>query len=271
MPSELESLYAEFDQRKLMNDKRSQVLEKLKDWVTKFEPGRTVFRILPTPPGAKFLPWITRTEHFVEVPGTQKKVSFVCRRVHGPKGDKSCPGCDIGEELARSKNKIDLDKAKQCAPVPGIYTRGILREYAGIPVPDGKIRYLKIPKVVRSSLENFCDSVNGAGVDIAHPMHGHDIIVVRTGVDLNNTRYQVMLDPKGPSPLCAEQQQIINVLTANKADPLTNILAVESVADIKKRFEAVGNSPMRPTHALPSSVSAADTLDDDDFLNGDLG
>ena len=173
----------------------------------KLTPGKHVLRILPAQAGLK--PFVIVAEHYVTVPGRDKKLVFTCPRVQ-TKGKQSCPACDEHAELRRSANLDDRARAEDLEPSVTIYCNVIDRREE-----DGDPKILRLPQSLHDELMQYLEDEEEP-IDFLHPLEGYDIIIVRKGTGRESTKYNMRLAAR-PSPI-AEEIEDINMLISSQHD-----------------------------------------------------
>lgn len=151
--------------------------------------GENVYRFLP-PIGEQRSPFVLVHQHFVELPGMSKPVSFNCPRVMA---HRACIVCQKIDKLKASGNKVDYDLAGQLFPSLRIYSNVIDRSR-----PEMGPQKLGYGKKIHEQLVKIRKSKNGG--DFTDPTDkGFDIIVERQGTGKNDTKYQVWADRENSS------------------------------------------------------------------------
>ena len=155
----------------------------------KLPQGETVVRIPPPPfgrvtPKGEPTPYVTVSQHRVNVPGQQYPFKFPCPRVHY---GKDCVVCRRAAQLQASPHKADQDAAYDLKPKTRHYVEVIDRadEGAGWKIWEFGPRMMEDLNALRRSKRggNFTD-----------PMHGFDLVITRVGTGPTDTRYSLSPD-----------------------------------------------------------------------------
>lgn len=157
----------------------------------KFKEGKTYIRILP--------PWGPSADGSFFLAGAlhyQFKIGGRPRAIPCPQfsGRGNCPICSFVDKL---KNSGDDDFKKLAGDLrmrKKYWFNIILRDKDGKPIPDAKIKmYGANQKFLDSIMEAMDDPDTG---DISDPVEGHDVVVKRVGMTMNDTRYSVTVRPR---------------------------------------------------------------------------
>lgn len=163
----------------------------------KFVEGKNALRIGPPRAGMGGSPFLCVHIHHEDVPGQSVPAIYACPRLAvDPALRRECFRCKAAERLAASHNTRDQAQAERILPRPFHLFNVVNRLYTTPTWQVGKFGDTQHNKVLR-----LRDKASGLGVDFTHPIHGQDLLVIRSGVGQNDTRYQEMLDPAGRSPL----------------------------------------------------------------------
>jgi hypothetical protein len=144
--------------------------------------GRNRLRILP-PAAGRSSPFQAVKQHYVEIPGGQKKgVAFVCPKAHG--GGR-CPACERADRLRQTGNAADYEAAKKYMPRNRYFANVVDRSD-----PDRGVVKLPFGKTVYEELLALRNNVDVGG-DFTNPgPDGFDVIVEKSGEGLK-TEYKV--------------------------------------------------------------------------------
>lgn len=140
----------------------------------------------------KMSPFKIIHEHFVDIPGQKRKIRFVCPRLtHGG----PCPACQQADELYRTGNQIDKDKARDLRPTSRVYTNVIVRAEED----RGPVIY-----AFGNGVKEALSKIRKRFGDFTDPINGYDVFIDREN---NNGRitYQVDADREN-SPLNEDEE-----------------------------------------------------------------
>jgi len=165
--------------------------------------GENVVRILPPPEGATS-PFRVTSMHYIDpIPGSDRKIVFACPRVEGV---GICPACAKAEELGRSPDPGQRERAKDLAHSLRIYANVLDRSQ-----PDVGPKVLGFGKQIQMQLRAIRASPRLGG-DFTDPTSkGFDIIITRTGTGRQDTKYNVAAD-RQCSPLADSDEGIVAIL-----------------------------------------------------------
>lgn len=171
------------------------------------EVGDNVFRALPPLVGRKALR--VTAKHFIDaVPGLEKMVVFACPRIELK---EYCRACERVEELNRSKNPLDRDRAWKIKASLSISMNVINRANE-----DAGPRVYSFGKMVHNQLKAIRKSPRMGG-DYTDPSeNGFDLVIHRVGTGKNDTKYTVAAD-RNNSPLHVDPE-IANEWIRNQHD-----------------------------------------------------
>lgn len=170
------------------------------------EVGENVYRILPALPGRQ--PIRVTAMHYVDqVPGLEKMVVFACPRVELK---EPCPACARAEQLSRTGNPVDRERAQRLQPQLRVYVNVLNRKR-----PDAGPRVLSFGKQIWEQLKAIRRNPRTGG-DYTNPTdQGFDIVILREGTGKNDTRYTVSVD-RNNSPLADTPEAINAIIEATK-------------------------------------------------------
>ena len=226
----------------------------------KLQPGKNKLRFLPPKtPGQS--PFIMVNEHFLETPGGQK-VRFACPRLMEK---KPCPACQQADDLKRTGNPLDRDKAWSFYPKLRVYANVYDRENPGNP------RILAFGKTIWEGLKRIRKDRDEGG-DFTNPMaDGFDIVITREGTGLQ-TKYAVS-SSRSDSALSDDEMEIDRIIQAQyDLSKYSKVLTLDEVIDMmengyqKKEDSAPrrGRGMQQQRIAPPSSAKATDHIYDVD-------
>ena len=227
----------------------------------KLEVGKNQVRFLP-PPIGKDTPFQLVHTHYVPVPGQTEDVRIVCPRKHG--GGK-CPICAKAEQLYRSGNAVDQDKAGELWPRRRYYAHVINRKN-----PDAGVVILPMGPKIHDAIRDLRKDPEYGG-DFTNPEKGYDIVIERAGTGKYDTAYKVrpamkggavMFGPLNPDP------EVMNALIEEQGDltRLVNILSPEAIVE-----QLEGLAPSSKPEAQPSGARPAARPKGGTIVDGDTG
>jgi hypothetical protein len=162
----------------------------------KLKVGRNVVRVLPPTADGQTTPFVKTFQHFIELPGMTKKVSFNCPR---RMGNNPCPACAKAEELRKTGNPADYELAGKFLPRLRVYCVVVDRSDE-----DAGPKVLPIGKTIHEDLVDLRNDPDGGG-DFSHPEDGYDVIIKRTGTGQFDTEYKVTR-AREESPMGTDEQ-----------------------------------------------------------------
>lgn len=198
----------------------------------KLKAGRNVLRFLPPPLGKRTIFAVVH-QHFFELPGMAKKVSFNCPHLHGV---GMCPVCRLVDKLRSTNSQADYELAGEMRAKLRVFANVIHRDQ-----PDVGPQVFAFGKKVHDQLASLRKDAT-AGGDFTHPMNGFDIIIERKGTTKNDTEYTVKTartsSPLGDLEWIAQQIDLTKYGRIPNADELRKILGDSGISSI-----AVGSLP----------------------------
>lgn len=221
----------------------------------KIPVGRTQIRILPPPAGQK-TPFVVVHQHYIQMPGDDKPIVFVCPRVSS-RGKKHCPACEKAEEMYRSSNPMDRKRGQALFPKRRVFCNVIDRKD-----PEAGSKPFAFGYQIHDQLVNYREDPEDS-VDFTHPEEGCDIVIKRKGTSKNDTEYKVILHDRGrKSPLADTVEEMNDLITGQK--DLARYTAIPGEEEIIDMLE--GNRPSRGDRELPSDTGRGRrrNRDDDD-------
>lgn len=190
----------------------------------KIKVGRNVIRI-PPPIGDMRSPFVVAHQHFINIPGAESAVSFVCPRLAkvGP-----CPACAKAEELVRSGNPQDAEYGRQLQPRRRVFCNVLNRKE-----PDKGMQILAFGKMIHEQLVALRRDPD-AGGDFTDPDRGFDLVIERTGTGRDDTKYKVFAarksSPFGDPDLILEQNDLLKLATPKPLEEIEAILGDTATA-----------------------------------------
>ena len=221
----------------------------------KLVPGKNKIRFLPPKePGES--PFVLVNEHFLETPGGQK-VRFACPRMMEK---KPCPACQQADDLKRTGNPLDRDKAWSFYPKLRVYANVYDRENPGNP------RILAFGKTIWEGLTRIRRDRDEGG-DFTNPMSdGFDIVITREGTGLQ-TRYAVS-SSRSDSALADSEAEMDRIIQSQyDLNKYSKVLSLDEVLDMmqngyRKKEESAPPQRRRqqPQIQIPSSTEKASDM-----------
>lgn len=196
-------------------------------------------------------------EHFVDVSGQKRKIRFVCPRLtHGG----PCPACTQADDLYRTGNQLDKDKAKDMRPSSRVYANVVHRDED----ERGPIIYA-FGKGVKDALS----SIRKKFGDFTDPVGGFDIWIDRK----NDGRISYEVNPdRDNTPLHEDENQAEAWLEAQfnldhyaKVPELEEITAMMSGKQERRSFGNSGGERKQLSEGRGERTrrrTAADDMDD---------
>lgn len=185
----------------------------------KIKVGRNVVRFMPPPIGQKS-PFVVSYQHYVDVPGAQGPVTFVCPRMMQK---KPCPACQKAEELRRSGNPADAEFASRLTPRRRVFANVIDRKE-----PDKGVQIIAFGKQIHEQLVALRKDAD-AGGDYTDPETGFDLVIERTGTGRLDTEYKVFASrrqtPLGNLDWIERQHGLGRFMTPKTAQEIMNLLS----------------------------------------------
>lgn len=169
----------------------------------KLPEGKTVLRYLPPRKGTKS-PFRVVYRHYVDIPGVQHAVKFVCPRMEAK---LPCRVCTKARQMQASSNPVDQERGKKLLP-----RREVLANCFKRANPEDGVKIHSFGKTVHDQLMEIRDPDQGLGINFTHPVTGRDIIIIRKGTGPLDTEYKVSVHPDGASPIADDAAKIREVL-----------------------------------------------------------
>lgn len=227
----------------------------------KLIPGKHTLRILPARKGQKT--FCVSAMHYITIPGREKKLVFPCPRIHAK---ESCPACAEYDRLRSSKDPRERGRASEYKPSVSIYCNVIDRKEV-----DGDPKSMRLPQSVHDELVEYIEDPDEP-IDFLHPLEGYDVIILRKGSTLENTRYSMRLAAR-PSPI-AEEIEDINMLLSSQPDleKRNELRAPEELVKLMqgepRSTRQLGTGRTKPRHQRSKNetpVVDGELDEDDDF------
>lgn len=216
----------------------------------KMKVGRNVLRFLPPPAGQK-TPFVVAYQHYVDVPGAQGPVSFVCPRMMAK---KPCPACAKAEELRRTGNPADSELANRLTPRRRVFANVIDRKE-----PDRGVQIAAFGKQIHEQLVGLRRDPD-AGGDFTDPQGGFDIVIERTGTGRLDTEYKVYAarrqSPLGNPDWIEQQFGLQRYASPKSAQEIMNLLSGVAAG-------TTGGAVAPTSGGAPRGSRAQDMVEDD--------
>jgi hypothetical protein len=255
------ALYEDFDLDALQQDREDSKKSSKSKNLGALPQGKTVLRMGPPRPGTK-TPWRPVWMHYVDVPGLDNSVAFVCPRMEAK---LPCRVCTKAKQMQASNNPVDQKRGENLLPQRQLFANVFQRA-----APEEGWKVWKFGTMIHKKLIEIRDPDEGLGLNFTHPVNGYDLIIIRTG-EKKNTRYSVAVDPKGPSPLLPDNAEMTELL--QQMHNLESLAAVPSDHDIQEMLAGRRPQPKPQTGGGEYDVgegaagkvydSTADVDDDD--------
>ena len=162
------------------------------------KPGSNRIRILPTKRGLHPAPLVVTFGHYVEIPGKENGVGFVCPR---KMKTGACPACTTVDELRATGNPADFKRAGAYLVKQRVYCNIIDRADE-----DRGVQVYAFGKTVYEPLMAYRSTNPRDDMPFDSVKNGYDVIVTKTGEKMK-TEYGVRL-VKSPSPLSDDPAKI---------------------------------------------------------------
>lgn len=154
------------------------------DWM-KLKVGKNIVRFLPALSGEK--PFRMVREHQLNI--NSKFINFACPKAMAK---KPCPVCTKADELKRSGNPADHERAKDWFPRKRIYSYVIDRAE-----PDVGPKVFAFGKKIWDQVKEIREDEDFGG-DFTDPEGGFDIVIKRKGTTKNDTDYRAKATRQSP-------------------------------------------------------------------------
>lgn len=231
--------YKTFDQSTLDSTDKEVNTIASSDYL-KVAVGETVVRVLPAV-GDRDNPFRVTAQHYIDaLPGLDRMIVFACPRVELK---QPCIACQKCEELARTGNPIDRERAKRMAANLRVMANVVDRNNM-----EAGPQVWSFGKQVWDQLKSIRKNVRIGG-DFTDPTsNGFDLIILREGEE-RKTKYQISADRQA-SPLADTEEEMVAILSAaHDLDALVDAVAPEEL------FAAWGVS-MRQQASARAAVDA---------------
>lgn len=197
----------------------------------KFPEGATNVRVLPKRPDSKQTTcFLTVFKHVFNV--GRATVSFYCPRMMSG-GKQPCPACKEATRLLGQRSQNDQEAGKEMRVAQRFLANSVVRgkeDVLGVKVWEGSGRQQE--EMLRFQSE--------MGVNFSNPVHGQDVVVMRTGQGFQ-TKYQLYLDPNGKSRL-AKTPDAMRALLEQMHD-LPSLVSILSPAEIQAKMQGRDAAP----------------------------
>lgn len=257
-PDSTLALYEDFSLDALTTDKEETKKGSGGKMLNKLAEGKTILRMLPPRRGQK-TPWRRVYQHFVDIPGLQNAVTFVCPRMESK---QPCKVCTKAKQLAAASNPVDQKRGERLLPKPRWFTNVVQRKAL-----DEGVKIWGFGKTILEGLQEIRDPDEGLGLNFTHPATGRDLFVIRKGSGMD-TEYKVQVDPKGDSALADDNTVMTELL--QQMHNLETMAYVPSPAEIDDLL--AGRKPeRRAPKPEPANfgTTAADTYASGPIVNPD--
>lgn len=207
----------------------------------KWVVGRNVVRILP-PPVGRSTPFYLVMTHYIDIPGSQKKVVFNCPKAMAK---RPCPVCNKADALLSTGNPVDVERAKEYRA-----SFSALFEVIDRQAPEKGPLKARVTAKQHERLR-FMREDPDAGSDYCDPVNGYDIVVKRTGTGPTDTRYEIL---RAGKPSALGNDEWLEMRQSFAQD-----VYVPTVQEIREKFNMAraGEDPAPSSHPLPAHTPAA--------------
>jgi hypothetical protein len=198
MTNALDGLFSDYDDASAAKD--VELAKKPSQFISKLPVGKTVMRFLPPAPGKKS-PFRVYYQHFVKgIPGVADCV-FVCPRMEMK---RPCPLCTLKARWEASDDSTKINAAKDLEPRSTTSALVIVRGEE-----EQGVRVFRMSYSVHQALLEIRNELD---MNFSHPIDGCDIVISRKGTGPTDTRYRVIPDPRGKSPLASSEAEMAELL-----------------------------------------------------------
>jgi hypothetical protein len=245
------ALYQDFDLKFLDEDiEATKEAQSANRKFVRLEQGKTVLRVLPPKRGTSYrVPWRPVWRHFIEIPGLEKKLNIICPAFTAK---SPCPVCAVQRDREQSSNPVDRKFAEAWKAQRSLMAAVLLRA-----APEQGIKPWEFKVTIHRELQSIIGESN-----FAHPGHGIDLVIHRSGEGLK-TQYKVKLDPRGPSPLVDDADQMTELLKSiPDLDELCQPDSAEAIQDMLDGELGVRRASGRGVGPRSGGRTAADRIYD---------
>lgn len=198
MSNELSGLFSEYSDEAAVAD--VETAKKPSKIISKLPVGKTVMRFLPPAAGRKS-PFRVYYQHFVNnVPGIADCI-FVCPRMEAK---RPCPLCTLKARWEASNDATKINAAQDLEPRSTTAALVIVRGEE-----EQGVRMFRMSYSIHQALLEIRNELE---INFTHPINGCDIIITRKGTGAKDTRYRVVPDPKGASPMLPTESEMAEAL-----------------------------------------------------------
>lgn len=221
----------------------------------KLKQGRNIVRVLP-PMKGQSSPFQVVFQHYVDLPGQESPVQFVCPRMMAK---KECPICSQMEKYRTSSEATERNKVARLAPKRRIYANVLDRSD-----PNPRPLVVSFGRMVYDQLNALRRDAT-AGGDFTHPLTGFDVVIERTGSGKNDTRYAVR-PARNSSPVWGEKdspdiETIQNLI--NGQENLASLVEILTPDQIMAKLEE--SAGVEQQRSLKSG--SEDSVEEEDFID----
>lgn len=201
--------------------------------------------IPPKAPGVS--PMRSTGVHFVDTaPG--QTASFSCPQ---KEVGQRCPVCEIGEQLHKSSNPVDRERANRIAVKLNVMCNVVDRR-APPDDPNHGLRVLRFGKMVLEQLKTLRRNTRSGGDFFQPGPQGFDVVIMKEG-EMLKTRYVVSAD-RNASPL-ASTPELAQALIDNQYD-LEQFVTPVVPEEVLRAIEQLGPARQAYTGGVAWGASA---------------
>lgn len=199
MTNELAGLFSDYTDSSATED--VELAKKPSKIISKLPVGKTVLRFMPPAPGKKS-PFRIYYQHFVRnIPGIADCI-FVCPRMEAK---RPCPLCTLKARWEASGDDKKVTAARDLEPRSTTSALVIVRGEE-----EQGVRMFRMSYSVHQALLEIRNELE---INFTHPINGCDIIITRKGTGATDTKYRVIPDPKGASPMLPTEAAMAEALS----------------------------------------------------------
>ncbi len=226
------------------------------------QQGLNVVRFIPALVGRPT--FVVTHNHYIEIPGTEDKISFNCPRLMTAKGQPrgKCLACEAGERLASSGNPLDRKRGEKFYARKRVYGNVLSRAQ-----PEEGVQTYAFGKKIHERLIQFRKD---EGLEFTDPVNGYDVKIVRKGT-MMATKYPAIDLARQPSRLAPTAAEINALIEA--APDLSKHAAVPSRDEQEEQLDKAGAmaaedlSDEPPRGKRPAARTVADDATDAEFTD----